>query len=393
MKWYRLSFMRFKVAMRDIYSLVFLFVALLVAIISMAFEGIKQQDRLTIAVVNEDMGSYGERLLASLEKDDLFTMLRLPREKALLLLRQGRLEAVMILCKDYTQILESGDFHNTIELYYSHSSRASATVSEPFLNKTLLYWVEERAVMISREYLQELGSSFSESDETLLRTKIVKLLDDKSLINLDTVYLDTVSNVENIKSSQILGAGLGWYATFCMFYMLVSSAWILDLNNATLCTRIKQTGARLWQIVLGAALVPMLLCLFGYLFIIAISCFLFSVSFLDALNMLPHLAIYLFGTLGLIMLITSSIKHIMSLLFLAPIATALCAAFSGLLIELPKWADFLVTISRVLPGRWFNYAINGNADALAGGLLCAAGWIFSGIIISVLLLNKEPKTY
>ena len=85
----------------------------------------------------------------------------LPMDEALRLLYRDRVELLLHIRPDFTEKLREGDFDDILALYFTPSSRAPLAVSEPVLSRTMLLWVEERAVVIAREYASENGFDFS----------------------------------------------------------------------------------------------------------------------------------------------------------------------------------------------------------------------------------------
>jgi hypothetical protein len=88
--------------------------------------------------------------------------------------------------------------------------------------------------------------------------------------------------------------------------------------------------------------------------------------------------------------VTSAVTNLMPLLFLAPILTFLHAMLSGMLFDLPVWADVLRSLSVVLPGRWLQSALATGFAALPGALFCALGWSLFGRLLS---LTREKLTH
>ena len=92
---------------REPFSLVFIILAILISLGAAVFSQEKMQTSLLVALVSEDTGIYGERLISNLSENTGFSMREMPRDEALRLLNQDRLEAVVIICSDFTEKIKA----------------------------------------------------------------------------------------------------------------------------------------------------------------------------------------------------------------------------------------------------------------------------------------------
>ncbi len=372
---------------REPFSLVFIILAILISLGAAVLSQEKMQTSLLVALVSEDAGIYGERLISILAENTSFSMREMPRYEALRLLNQDRLEAVVIIRSDFTKKIEDAEYRNTLELYTSPSSQATATISEPLINGVMMLWMEELSTIEAREYLLEHGKTYDASDELTQREQIISLWKDGSAININMVEIDGDS--ESTASDGPFFACVKWYGVLCLFYLLVGASWVLDINKKSLRIRINQMGVRQWKMIICNSAAPILICAAGYI-VAGIACCIFvGTSILNVVAYFLPMLLYFVGILGVTLFTTSLLKNILSLMFLAPALTFLNGVLSGLLLEMPDWAYVLKWLSSSLPGRWLNESISQPLKALPWALVCSAAWVGIGIATSTIRAKKQ----
>ena len=374
-------------SLREPFSLVFVLLAIIVSVLAALATQEKAETSQTIAVVSEDRGDLGEKLLATLMENESFSMREMTREDALRLLNQDRLEAAVIICSNYTEMLEKGEFKNILELYTSPSSQVPATISEPLVNATIMLWIEELSTLRTRDYLSEHGKTYSAEDEAKQREKVSVLWKSGSLINIEKLELDGTEAVSNAEGP--FAACVKWYGVLCLFYLVVGASWVLDINKKGLCVRIAQAGVRQWKMIITSSLAPLLICAAGYLICGVLCCIFVNANPLSVAESFLPMLIYLMGLMGMTLFTASLLKNVLSLMFIAPILTFLSGVLSGLLIATPKWAYVLKVISCALPGRWLGESLSSPLKALLWALVCCAAWMLAGISASALRSRRQ----
>ena len=365
---------------REPFSLVFIILAILISLGAAVFSQKKMQTGLLVALVSEDTGIYGERLISNLSENTGFSMREMPRDEALRLLNQDRLEAVVIICSDFTEKIKGAEYCNTLELYTSPSSQATATISEPLINGVMMLWMEEQSTIEVREYLLEHGKTYDVSDEIKQREQIISLWKDGSVVNIIMVEIDGDS--ESTATDGPFSACVKWYGVLCLFYLVVGASWVLDINKKSLRIRINQMGIRQWKMIICNSAAPLLICTSGYI-VAGIACCIFvGASILNVSVYFVPMLSYLVGILGVTLFTASLLKNILSLMFIAPILTFLNGVLSGLLLEMPDWAYVLKWLSFALPGRWLMESISISLKALPWALVCSVAWVGIGIVTS-----------
>jgi hypothetical protein len=390
MKWTRLFLAQLRQSLRTPWSFVFLLLAIAVALGAGLRAGSPTAGRFAVGLINEDEGVYGSRLIAYLQGYPQLDLRPLPKEQALALLREDRLEAVFVVRRDYTERLRHNEYSNLIDWYTAPSSRAAATISEPLINGTMRLWIEEEAIANTREYLLAHGLAYPTEAEAAQRAIVQQVWQNRTMVNIKNVVLDNsasengeapASGLQTPADSR-LAAASRWYAIFCVFYLVVSAAWVLDINKRGLRIRAGQTGARLWLILVGTSLAPLLIGMAGFWITGIICCAVSGGGWLLLLGLSLPVLLYLWTILGLTIALASFLHQTMALLFLAPLVTLVNALLSGLMAELPGWARMLAILSRALPGRWLNQSLASPLTGLAPALLCCGVWFLAGIAIA-----------
>lgn len=380
---------RLAASFREPFSLVFILLAIIISVLAAVTAQQKVEARLTVAIVSEDTGDLGEKLLATLLENKSFSMRETTREEAMRLLNQDRLEAAVIICGNYTEMLQKGEFKNVLELYTSPSSQVPATLSEPLVNATLMLWIEELSTLRTRDYLLEHGKTYSASDEASQREKVKVLWNSGSLVNVEKVELDGGEVPSQADSP--FAACARWYGVLCLFYLVVGASWVLDINKKGLRIRISQAGVRQWKMIIASSLAPLIICAVGYLVAGVLCCIFVDASLLSIAEGFLPMFIYLIGLLGVTLLTASLMKNVLSLMFIAPILTFLNGVLSGLLLEMPAWAYVLKWISSALPGRWLNESLSAPLKSLPWALVCCTAWMCVGIAASALRSKRQKS--
>jgi hypothetical protein len=395
MKWTRLFLAQLRQSLRTPWTFFFVVLAIAAALAAGLSQSDPPSDRFLVAVVNEDEGLHGDRLIAGLAEIERLDLRPMEKGAALAKLRQDRLEAVFVIRRDYSEKLRRNEYRDLIDWYSAPSSRAAATISEPLINGTMRFLVEEQSIRSTREFLTNKGIAYSPDDEQAQREKIQRVWANEALVHIAAESLraegsspsnpakpaDSAGGDPFLGKYGALAACVRWYAVFCVFYLVVSASWILDINKRSLRVRVTQSGTHLWQLLLGTSLAPLLIGLGGY-WLTGCLCCLQSGGWLEMLYLSLPVSIYLWTVLGLTITIASFLRQALALLFLAPLVTFIHAILGGLITALPEWASLLVYLSRALPGRWLLLALSSPLAALLPSMLCCFGWFLAGVLIS-----------
>lgn len=369
---------RVKTALKSA-SVLFLLLAALLSLAPLVMSEPEAEDTLALAVVNEDKGPLGAQIVQELLKQEDMRVYAVTRAQALRMLALGRAEAAAIIKPEYSQRIANEEFRNTVELYVSSAARETAAASEPVLNHTMLCFMEEAAVARTRAFLLEQGLSLTPEGEAKLREEAREVRESGTLA---TVAAHIPPDDTGDASSPTEYA-LRCYAAFSVFYILVSAGWVADVSGSHLTLRMKQMGARRSVLLLSAGLSHAMLCFLAGALILPLGALIGESEILETIQFLPMLALYILAVLGLALFVAALARGATALFLIAPAATFLNAALSGLLFPLPDWAAVLTAASRALPGRQLAlFLTTGNAAGLA---LCGAIYLLAGVLFAAVL--------
>lgn len=377
--------------LREPVFLVFIILSIAISVSAAFFAAEKQQAGFKLAVVSEDTGQLGERLILHILDIEEFSAKEMTRDKAQRLLQNDRLDALLIIRNNFSESLLAGEFRNTLEIFTSPSSQAPTTITEPIINGAMMLWMEEFATIRTREYLLERGREYNGEDESWQRDEMKKLWEAGAMIYVDKVELS--GGAGQSKDDIPLNVCIKWYCALSMFYLLHAASWVLELNKSGLSERIRQANIPKWKLILSNCLPSLLVGIFGYLIAGTLGSLLTGVGLNKLFINLISVVIYLSGLIGMTLFVVSILKSSLSLIFIAPVLTFLSAVLSGLLVELPKLAYVLIWLSHALPGKWLALSLEKPLKYLPGAILCCVIWLGAGLLISIRDQKKSNKLH
>ncbi len=363
-------------------SVVFLLLGSLLSLAPIAFAEPDAEEELSLAIVNEDEGKLGTELVNALLAQESMRVIALTREQAMRMLASGKADVAAIIRPEYSARIGQAEFRNTVELFVSSASRATAAASEPVLNQTMLFYMEEIAVSRTRTFLQQQGLTLTPEREAALREEIRAVHHGGALAKAVAHIPEEESIIDKANPAQ---TALRYYAAFCVFYILVSAGWVADVSGTHLTLRIRLMGIPRAALLLSAGMAHAVLCLlFGVLAIYAGA--MIGGGVIDP-GLFLSLALYLSAAVGLAIVVATLARQATALFLVAPAVTFFNAALSGLLFPLPDWAALLTFASRALPGRQLALSLSsGNMKGLA---LCALCYLVAGLLLAQLVSGHE----
>ena len=241
MSLWRMFMARLRYSLRNLVTLVFVAIAAVISVLAGAQMQDTSVDTLHVAVVMEDKGDYGGKLLKALQTEDALDFVMLSREKALSMLRQDRLEVVYIICADYSEKLLNAEYDNIIEIYSAPSSSAVATLTEPLVSNTMAFWIQEEAITCVRQNQMNMGRPFTAEMEASLRNSFTSIWEEGSSVSIMTTELDA-NAVEQQIGTGAAAAFVCYFGILSVFYVVVSAKWMLDFQCHSLLVRAQQRG-------------------------------------------------------------------------------------------------------------------------------------------------------
>lgn len=373
----------FKIYISRAETWIFLIFAIGIALLPLYnIQSSSTNDKIKIAFVNEDTGNISTKFLESFSQNDLYQTIITDKQTALSKLQKGDIEAVFILKDNFTTQLSIGKFNSIIEPIYSPASNAKATISEPIINSALMYWIEEFVVQRTKEYLEEEGIQYTTKDELEQRQNIKTLWEQSMSLEIRSNLEESTSAEDEIILPQI-ALSAKWYAALCIFFILLSSIYYIDILKKGISSRLMLAGAKVWQIMLGIILPVILISMAGWFVIVLIFKLFLGFEFLQFLSISISLLVYLITISALSIIFVSLTKNIITILLLAPIVTFVNAVLGELIVSMPQWALFLRKIAFFLPGKWMSMSVNSiflQSSMHIGLFICC------GVYISIALI-------
>lgn len=384
---------RFIGSLRHPISWLFIIFAILFSLLQVVMDTHTLEDpRIPVAVVLEDQGKLHKALMKKFHNNTSFSIEILTRDQAMRKLQKGKLEAVFVIKKDFSNQLATGNFKNIIEFYTSPTSSAPATLSEPIINNTLMLWIEEVMVEKTRVFLKSHSRELSLPEENDHRRYIQKVYSQGLSVKVQKV-IDNKTNSISVATNSPVAACTKWYGALAVFYMIVGAGWVVDIKKEENYIRLQQIGIKLWQLLIGSGLAPLLICIIGWVTTYTICSVYTGFQVSTFIGLLLTIFLYFLGVLGVTMVIASFTSNTTVFMLLAPMVTFVNAVLGGLLVTYPEWAKFLESVSKFLPGRWFSITVDKVLSGVyfppIGLIICSIGWMTLGLFRNGMNFSKE----
>jgi hypothetical protein len=390
MKWISNIFKAsFKIYTLKIGTWFFLIIAIIISLIPLYsnYNSTAANNKIKIVFVNEDDGEISSQFLESFYANEDYEIILADKEESFYLLEKGKVEAVFILTNDFTSKLSKGEFDGIVEPYYSPSSNAKATISEPVLNNALMCWIEEFVIRQTKEFLHKQGIYYSKDDEQSQRENIERLwYESMSLEIRSSLEHENSASVIDIDMLPEIGLSAKWYAAISAFFVFISSIYYVEILKTGIADRLIVTGAKQWQLILGIILPILLISMAGWVVIVTFYSVFTDVAAVKCILLSNSILAYLISVSALSSIFVITIKNTTIIMLLAPMFTFINAVFGELVITLPQWALFLQKTAFFLPGRWMNLSIYSIylQNRLHGGVfICCMLYL----LISLLLMQ------
>ncbi len=366
---------RLRATLRNFGSLSIFLLALLVAIAMGWYSAERTAAEFRVAVVNDDQGELGERLIDLLSEDKQISLEQMDEKRARRLLRQDRLQCLFIIRPDFSQRLHERQFDGLVDLTVAPGCIYGASVSEPLVNTVMKLWFEEQTWYDLDQLLLANGIYMSSAQRASLQMQMEESWQSGAQIHVEFL-MEESSAPSPLVADPAARIALFWYAALSPLFFILAGGWMAQLQQAPLQQRIAQSGMSRSVSFLSQAAAQLVMVLAGFVLVVMISG---ATSQMPAL--LPPILIYSLGLLGMGLLVCAACRELTLLLLIGPVFAMAAAFLSGLLIELPKWGQIWVIISHLLPGRYFYTALQGSAQPVMA-LLLSLGWLLAGLAIS-----------
>ncbi|NLF80139.1 MAG: ABC transporter permease [Clostridia bacterium] len=360
---------RLRAILRDGWSLAILFLALAAALLAAWYAQEQNAGDFRVAVINNDRGELGGRLMEMLAADAEVELVDTDEETARRLLAQDRLQCLFIIHDDFSAQLKQRNYAGLIDLTVAPDSPYGAAVSEPLINGVMKLWLEQQAL-----YDLQLLAGLSDTATANLRRDMEQVWLQGAVVSSRPIVVEAKAGLGKavITAPEAIAAAQAWYAALCLFYLIAGGAWMAGSNGSRLLRRAKQLGWGRARFFLWQAAASLVVISAGFMVVSIVE------GGLAGLIRLPDFLIYGLGILGLALTVCSLCHSLSALLLLAPFISLSAAALSGLLAPLPQWAAVWAILSAALPGHWLAAALAGEGN-ICLALPLAAIWLLIGL--------------
>lgn len=384
---------RWKASIRKPYIWAFVILAILTSTIPAFSVQFHSETALPIGIVNEDNKQLSYDLEAYMETYDKLMVFKLDRETALRYLAMGRLEGVYIVEDGFTERLSKGEYEGLITMYSAPASSSAVLLGETVINKTLMVWMVETALLKTQEFLESEGIPFTEETREQFYHQFNDLLLNGSTI---TIREHIPEPARTSGRYETLLASTGWYASFVALFVITGAGWVIESKKRALGERMRAAGIHPVSALTGSSMAVIAIAMAGWIIAHIASSLIAGYAFGIGFVMFLPVLIYMIGIMGLTLVLSSLMERTVQLMLVAPVFTITQGILCGMLVELPNWAGFLYYVSYIFPGRWLMLA----ADATQGGaspgfmfglIACSLTWLIVGLL-AVLAGARKPAT-
>jgi ABC-2 type transport system permease protein len=384
---------RWKASIRKPYIWAFVLLAVMISTLPAFSLRYQSATKLPIGLVNEDDKQLSYDLEAYMDRYDKLLVFKLDRETALRYLAMGRLEAVYMITKGFTERMSKGEYEGVITMYTAPASSSAVLLSETVINKTLLVWMVETALLKTQEFLASEGIPFTPETRRQMYLQFNDLLLNGSTITIRE-HIPEPARTSG-KYEALLGA-TGWYAAFVALFVITGAGWVIEAKKRALGERLRAAGIHPVSALTGSSLAVIAIAMAGWVAAVIAASGIAGYPIGIGLRMFLPVLLYMTGIMGLTLTVSAFLQGTVQLMLIAPVFTVTQGILCGMLVELPDWAGLLYYVSYIFPGRWLmlgaDAALNGgNLVFVAGLAVCAAVWLFIGLL-AVLAGSRKRAT-
>jgi hypothetical protein len=392
MRTVKMFIQRWKASIRKPYVWAFVLLAIVTSSIPAFSVRFKSETKLPIGIVNEDKEALSYDLEAYMDKYDRLMVFKLDRETALRYLAMGRLEAVYIVEDGFTEQVKAGVYESIITMYSAPASSSAVLLSETIINKALLVWMVETALLKTSEFLASENIPFTpEMRQQMYLQFNNKLLDGSTI----TIRQHIPEPARTSGRYEALLSSTGWYSAFVALFVITGAGWVIEAKKRALGERMRAAGIHPISALTGSSLSVIAFAMAGWVIADVISSYIAGYPLGIGLAMFLPVLLYMTGIMGLTLTLSSLLQRTVQLLLVAPVLTITQGILCGMLVELPGWAGFLYYVSYIFPGRWLmlgaDAALNGgNLLFILDLAICSFAWLSIGLL-AVLAGSRKTK--
>ncbi len=361
----------------DVSSLSVIVIVVLVCIYMASAGKTENVSEIPVAVINNDSGNLGEKLVTILLKEEEYTFYETTEEEALKAIAKSKAQGMVVIKPDFTQKILDENIDSLVDVTVMSDKYEFDNFTEFVMNDTTKVWLETYGEKKLREIegvKEEEVRSFHEQTE--------EVWNGDSLINIVPNLIGEVSEEEKEEESF---SGIRWYAALSLFYLMISGIWMCDYGSGKLLKRAMGKNCNIALLFLMQSLPGLCVATIGLIPVLVA-----EPTKNNPVLLITAYIIYAFGASGLALVFCSLAGNLSNLVLIAPVVSLAASLMSGLLCKLPDWAGFWEIASVIFPGRWFHKAVLGQSFII-GAIVVTAIWFALGMLVSWLLSIVKKK--
>ncbi len=355
---------RLRAVLCEVSSLFVILFAIVFSIVS-EFRGEQLDTRYLVVAVNEDEGELSEEFLALIEQEPSLRIETRDFDEAIEMFRRGQTPCVFFIRRDFTKKLKEGSYEDLVGFRNSQDSLGDTVAAEAIINACLRIWAKE---YVGSDL--ETMVTLSDEEKRAFQSKAEQIFGEAVSVRVEPKLLkSSEGGLPEVAGES--GSAAAWYGVLSFFYLFLGSTYMIRNKRSGIYRRTKQNGYSTVILVLLQGLPLLLIALAGAV----------PVIFLSKGNavLLLSFVLYLTAGLGGVLLLGSVCGNLLSLVFLSLVFAGGNAVLSGLMIPLPAWSGAWSVLRLVFPGTWLLQGLSGE-PFFPGALICAALWMFVGIL-------------
>jgi hypothetical protein len=340
-----------------------------------------------VGLVLLDEGEYGTALVSEVKGIPELDVVELDEQSALRELGAGRLEAVIVIAADYSAQLRAGSYQSILRLYSAHSSRAAATVSEPFINQTILFFATEFVANQVAQALASSGDALSAAEQAAMRQSFAAVWSGGGEIVVQQVSSDGPALAPEPADTPY-SAAMRWYSVLVVGYLLSALSFVMDARASRLLNRVRARGVAHVSVVTAALAAPVALSAAGFVVICVVAA-VTGMSLASVLTGLLAGLIYTVGVAGVALAVAAVSRSMTTVLLLSGLICVLQALLGEVFFPLPDWATTLSMLSQAIPAHWLQVALTNGISSYPGALLAAMIWVVIGVFAAAVFKEES----
>jgi len=343
-----------------------------------------RDDIYMIGVVDSDEGEFSAKFLDELQDIESVRLSHIDRDKAKRMISFGLLDGAVLINKDFSEGIESGNYSGTLELLMPESTTAVYPLSESMAMIVLEMWldkvVDDTLIVKYNETDEVPYDSYEE-----FRRGIEEKASGDDIIELIYIGDESRNNANTEDPLMPFKNATDIYGKFILFIAILSTHWVFSLKHKALTERLKALNLSFTGQYISSISAAVTVFMLGYLLLGGLYAILVSpVHLTEFLRLTAGMLLYLSAVSAISVLIATLSKDMVQLVLAGTTVTVLNLLLTGIQGK----AD--TAIASMLPGsRIFDFVDNTGKWYLP--VLMSAVWIAASLVI--IFLKRLGEMY